>query len=68
MLLVVEERLEGLKYNIDFWGGVGVITQGEGLDMSTLQKRIILWKCRNTFVSHYNFIFVKRCLLPWGDV
>ena len=29
MLFVVKERLEGLKYNIDFGGGVGVIRRRE---------------------------------------
>ena len=37
MLLVVKERLEGPKYNIDLRGGAGD-TQGEGIGMSTVQK------------------------------
>ena len=38
MLFVVEERLEGFKYNIGLGGGVGS-TKGEGTDLSTRQKR-----------------------------
>ena len=34
---VVEERLGGLKYNIDF-GGRSQGTKGEGTEMSTMQK------------------------------
>ena len=41
MLSVAKERLEGLKYNIDF-GGRGWGTQGEGIGMSTVQKGAIL--------------------------
>ena len=41
MLFVVKERIEGLKYNIDF-GGRGGDTQGEGIDMSIMQKGAIL--------------------------
>ena len=41
MLFVVKEGIEGLKYNIDF-GGRGGDTQGEGIDMSTMQKGTIL--------------------------
>ena len=41
MLFVVKERIEGPKYNIDF-GGRGEDTQGEGIDMSTMQKGTIL--------------------------
>ena len=35
MLFVVKERIESLKYNIDF-GGKGGGRQGEGIDMSTV--------------------------------
>ena len=34
---VVEERLGGLKHNIDF-GGRSQGTKGEGTEMSTMQK------------------------------
>ena len=34
---VVEERLKGLKYNIDF-GGRGQGTNGEEIEKSTMQK------------------------------
>ena len=44
MLLVVKERLEGPKYNIDFGGGGGN-TQGEGKGMSTVQKGSIVLHC-----------------------
>ena len=44
MLFVVKERLEGLKYNIDFGGGGGG-TQGEGIGMSTIQKGAIVPHC-----------------------
>ena len=37
MSFVVKERIEGLKYNIDFGGGGGD-TQGEGIDISTTVK------------------------------
>jgi len=41
MLFVVEERHEGEKYNNDFGGrGLGVGGhRGEGIDMSTMEKR-----------------------------
>ena len=41
MLFVDKERLEGLKHNIGFRGG-GRGAQGEGIDMSTVQKGAIL--------------------------
>ena len=43
MLLVVKERLEGPKYNIDFGGGGGG-TQGR-IGMSTVQKGAIVPHC-----------------------
>lgn len=48
MLFVVEERLEGFKYNIALGGGGGGGTKAEGTkkDLSTTKKRGIL----NTFV------------------
>ena len=51
MLSEVKERLEGPKYNIDFFGE-GLGRQGKGIGMSTMQKGAILWKCLNTFVPH----------------
>ena len=44
MLLVVKERLEGPKYNIDLGGG-GWGTQGERTGMSTVQKGAIVPHC-----------------------
>ena len=47
MLFEVKERLEGLKYNIDF-GGRGWGYTGKGVGMFTMQKGAILKKCLNT--------------------
>ena len=44
MFLVVKERLEGPKYNIDF-GGRGGGRQGGGIGMSTVQKGAIVPHC-----------------------
>ena len=37
MLFLVEERLDGMKYNIDF-GGRGGGTQGKGIGMPTMKN------------------------------
>ena len=39
MLFLVEERLDAIKYNIDF-GGRGGGTKGEGIGMSTIKKKL----------------------------
>ena len=51
MLFSVEERLDDIKYNIDFGGG-GRETEGKGIGMSTIKNGAILQKCVNTFVPH----------------
>ena len=52
MLSEVKERLEGLKYNIDFgergWGNTGE----EDRYMSIMEKGVILQKSLNTFVPY----------------
>ena len=51
MLSEVKERLEGLKYNIDF-GERGWGNKGEGdRYMFTMEKGVIQ-KCLNTFVPY----------------
>ena len=54
MFVLVEQRRDGLKCNIGLGGGGGgggTLTQVR-IDMSTIQKGVILWKCLNTFVPH----------------
>ena len=50
MLSEVKERLEGLKYHLDFvergWWNTG----GRDRYMFTMEKGVILQKCLNTFV------------------
>ena len=52
MLSEVKERLEGLKYHLDFrergWWNTG----GGDRYMFTVEKGVILQKCLNTFVPH----------------
>ena len=52
MLSEVKERLEGLKYHLDFrergWWNTG----GGDRCMFTVEKGVILQKCLNTFVPH----------------
>ena len=63
MLFLVEERLKGVKYNIDFgWRRGGGDTKGEWIDMSTMKKGAVLQKCVNTFVVHCSFTtpFIKH--------
>ena len=64
MLFSVEERLDDIKYNIDF-GGRGKGDRGEG-DRSVHyeKKRGILQKCVNTFVPHCSW-FNKGCFGHW---
>ena len=75
MLFEVKERLEGIKYNIDF-GGRGGGTQGKGIGMSTMQKGAILKNCLNTFVPYCSFhigqveshaVFRREMLVLWID-
>lgn len=54
---VVEERLGGLKYNINF-GGRGQGTKGEGIKMSTMQKG-----CHFMEVSFSNTLYLFLILL-----
>ena len=54
MLFEVKERLEGLKYNIDF-GGRGWGYTGKGVGLFTMQKGAISQKCFNTFVPYGSF-------------
>ena len=54
-LFEVEQRRDGLKCNIGLGGrGGGTLTQ-RGIEMSTMQKGIILWKCLNTFVPYSGY-------------
>ena len=55
MLFVVEEKLKGLKFNIDFGGRGEVQRRPGGIEMSTMQTGAILGKCLNTFVSHCSY-------------
>ena len=63
MLLAVEEKLEGLKYNQDSapdttligGGGWGGGTQREGYDY-LMQKGVIQWTYLNTFVPYCRFL------------
>ena len=52
MLSEVKERLEGLKYHLDFvergWWNIGERDRY----MFTMEKGVILQKCLNTFVPH----------------
>ena len=52
MLSEVKERLEGLKYHLDFrergWWNTG----GGDRYMFTMEKGVILQKCLNTFVPY----------------
>ena len=75
MLFEVQERLEGLEYNIDFGGGGGG-TQGKGIGMFTMQKGAILKKCLHTFVPYCSFhigqveshaAFRREMLVLWID-
>ena len=52
MLPEVKERLEGLKYNIDFEERAWENTGGGDRYMSTMEKGVILRKCLNTFVPY----------------
>ena len=50
-LFVVEQRRDGLKCNIGLGGGGEgwrYTDTGGGIDMSTMQKGVVLWKCLNT--------------------
>ena len=57
MLYLVKERREGLKYNI--WGGGGRGGQEKGIDVSTIQKGVIVKKALNTFVAHCGLNLLK---------
>ena len=65
MLFSVEERLDDIKYNIDF-GGRG--TEGEGIGMSTMQNGAILLKCVNTFVPHFSVTAIVNNALGMSNV
>lgn len=50
MFVLVEQRRDGLKCIIGLGGGEGwrYTDTGGGIDMSTMQKGVVLWKCLNT--------------------
>ena len=50
MLFLVEERLDAIKYNIDF-GGKGGGTKGEGIGMSTIKTLGPFYRSVSTLLS-----------------